>query len=155
MNCVLVLHDIRSVHNTGSIFRSSDASGVSRIILSGYTAGPVDHVGRARPDFLKVSLGSETSVPWERSEAPMPELLVRLKSQGYTLVALERTEGAQDIFSYAAPEKVALILGNEVDGVSEEVLSLVEHVVAIPMRGIKESLNVSVAAGVALYALLG
>src|SRR3989344_9355724 len=94
--CVVVLHDIRSVHNVGSIFRSSDGAGVSRIILSGYTAGHIDHVGRARPDFLKVSLGSETAVPWERSELPLLELLTQLKAGGHTLVALERTETAED-----------------------------------------------------------
>jgi 23S rRNA (guanosine2251-2'-O)-methyltransferase len=154
MNCILVLHDIRSVHNAGSIFRSADGAGVSRIILSGYTAGPIDHVGRSRPDFLKVSLGAEASVPWERSEAVLSDLVSRLRREGYTIAALERTEGAQDIFSYEAPEKLALFLGNEVDGVPSEVLSEASVTLAIPMRGVKESLNVSVATGVALYALL-
>ncbi len=154
MNCTVILHDIRSVHNAGSIFRSADGAGAARIILSGYTAGPIDHVGRARPDFLKVSLGSEASVPWERSDAPLPELLAELKAQGYAIIALERSQGAEDIFSYKAPEKFALILGNEVDGVSPEILAHVDATVMIPMRGIKESLNVSVAAGIAFYALL-
>lgn len=152
--CVVVLHDIRSVHNAGSVFRTCDGSGVSRIILSGYTAGPVDHVGRARPDFLKVSLDSETSVAWERSEEPLVELIHRLRKEGHAIVALERTQTAEDIFSFAVPEKFALILGNEVDGVARDALEQADAVVSIPMRGIKESLNVSVAAGVALYTLL-
>lgn len=152
--CAVILHDIRSVHNAGSIFRSADGAGVSRIILSGYTAGPIDHVGRARPDFLKVSLGAEASVPWERSDAPLSGLIARLQNEGYAIVALERTESAADIFSYDAPGKFALILGNEVDGVSPEALAAAEATVMIPMRGIKGSLNVSVAAGVAFYALL-
>lgn len=153
-DCTVVLHDIRSVHNAGSIFRSADGAGASRIILSGYTAGPVDHVGRARPDFLKVSLGSEMSVPWERSDVPLSELIARLKKEGAAIVALERTDTATDIFSYTAPETFALILGNEVDGVADEVIGSADATVAIPMHGMKESLNVSVAAGVALYALL-
>ena len=152
--CVVVLHDIRSVHNAGSIFRSSDGAGVSRIILSGYTAGPIDHVGKARPDFLKVSLGSEAAVPWERSTASLLECVETLQQEGYAVLALERSEGAQDIFSFEAPEKFALILGNEVDGVPSEILRAADATLAIPMRGVKESLNVSVAAGIALYALL-
>lgn len=154
MNCTVVLHDIRSVHNAGSIFRSADGAGVSRIILSGYTAGPIDHVGRVRPDFLKVSLGAEESVPWERSVVPLTDLIARLKAEGYAIVALECAPGAVDIFSYKAPGKFALVLGNEVEGVAQETLRAADASVAIPMHGIKQSLNVSVAAGVALYALL-
>lgn len=152
--CVVILHDIRSVHNAGSIFRSADGAGVSRIILSGYTAGPIDHVGRARPDFTKVSLGSELSVPWERSEGSLPETIERLRTEGYDIVSLERTKEAQDIFRYHAPQRFVLLLGNEVDGVDATAMEQSDAIVSIPMHGIKESLNVSVAAGVAFYTLL-
>lgn len=152
--CIVMLHDIRSVHNAGSIFRSADGAGVSRIILSGYTAGPIDHVGRERQDFKKVSLGSELSIPWERSIVALDERIAQLKEEGYSIVALERTPEAVDIFSYKSPNKFALILGNEVEGVSVETLAAADAVVSIPMNGIKESLNVSVAAGIAFYALL-
>lgn len=153
--CIVMLHDIRSVHNAGSIFRSADASGVSRIILSGYTAGPIDHVGRDRQDFKKVSLGAEASVPWERASATLTQTIAQLRAEGYEIIALEKTPEAQDIFSYEAPDRFVLLLGNEVDGVAAEALAASGVTLAIPMRGIKESLNVSVAAGIAFYALLG
>lgn len=152
--CVVILHDIRSVHNAGSIFRSADGAGVSRIILSGYTAGPIDHVGKERQDFKKVSLGSEKAVIWERSEIPLQDKLALLKEEGYVLVALEKTAEAIDIFQFKTPQKFVLIVGNEVDGVSAETLAVADANIGIPMRGMKESLNVSVAAGVAFYTLL-
>ena len=152
--CTLVLHDIRSVHNTGSIFRSADGAGVSHIILSGYTPGPLDHKGKARQDFAKVALGAEHTVPWERSEKPLAEIVEDLRTEGLEICALECDSRAQDILSYTPQTSFALILGNEVDGVPKEILREADTILSIPMRGSKSSLNVSVAAGVALYALL-
>ena len=134
------------------MFRTADGAGVSRIILSGYTPAPIEK-GKARPDIAKVALGAEISIPWKQVSSAV-EALAELKAEGYTILALEKTDGAVSLFEYISPEKFALFVGNEVDGVPPEVLALCDEVVAIPMRGIKESLNVSVAAGIALYELL-
>jgi 23S rRNA (guanosine2251-2'-O)-methyltransferase len=150
--CVLVLDTIRSAHNTGSMFRTADGAGVSRIILCGYTPAPVEKE-KARPDIAKVALGAERAIPWSVAESAH-EAVGMLKAQGYVILALERTQGAKDILAYEAPQKFALIVGNEVDGVSPELLSLCDDVLEIPMRGMKESLNVSVSTGIALYQLL-
>ncbi len=150
--CVLILHNIRSAHNVGSIFRTADAAGVSSIILCGYSPAPIEK-GKARPDIAKVALGAEKEIPWSVEES-LDKTIRALKEKGFTVCALERTEGAKDIFSYQAPQKLALIVGNEVHGVQGETLSEMDAVLSIPMRGMKESLNVSVATGVALYALL-
>lgn len=134
------------------MFRTADGAGVSRIILTGYTPAPIEK-GKARPDIAKVALGAEISIPWRQVPSAV-EALTELKESGYTILALEKTEGAVSLFEYISPEKFALFVGNEVDGVPPEVLALCDKVVAIPMRGIKESLNVSVATGIALYELL-
>lgn len=155
MQLALILHNIRSVHNAGSIFRTADATGVSKIFLSGYSPAPIDQFGQPRSDFAKVSLGAEQTVPWERAET-FSEAVHQLKKAGYTVVAVELDARAVPIFEYAKnkPENVALVLGNEVAGIGPDDLALCDAVVEIPMLGSKESLNVSVAAGVALYAFL-
>ena len=150
--CVLVIDTIRSAHNTGSMFRTADGAGVSRIILTGYTPAPIEK-GKARPDIAKVALGAEISILWEKVDTAV-EALSKLKKEGYAILVLEKMEGSQPLFEYESPKKFALFVGNEVDGVPQEVLNLCDAILEIPMRGVKESLNVSVAAGVALYALL-
>ena len=138
----------------GSIFRTADAAGVSKIILSGYTPSPFDRFGRARKDFSKVSLGAEQSVTWEVAE-DIALTLEQLKKEGYALLALEQSKGSTPLFDFKPESKnVALIVGNEVAGISPTVLALVDTILEIPMRGQKESLNVSVATGVALFTLL-
>lgn len=155
MDCVLVLPNIRSSHNAGSIFRTADATGVTKIVLVGYTPGPYDQYGVLRPDFGKVSLGAEKTVPHERAET-LAEAIQKLRAEGYMVVGVELDERAAPIFQYkpGPNAKIALVLGNEVDGLSKEDLTLCDTVVEIPMQGMKESLNVSVAAGVALYILI-
>ena len=155
MDVALVLHNIRSSHNAGSIFRTADATGVSRIVLVGYTPGPLDQYGTLRPDFGKVSLGAEQTVPHERAET-FEAAVAKLKTDEYTVVGVELDKNAIPLFQYKPPSdaKIALVLGNEVNGLSKEELMLCDAVVEIPMKGMKESLNVSVAAGVALYGLL-
>jgi tRNA G18 (ribose-2'-O)-methylase SpoU len=154
LQCTLILHNIRSVHNVGSIFRTADAAGVSEILLVGITPAPVDRFGRIRPDFAKVSLGAEHAVPWKQ----VPELgtvIAHLKSEGYLILALEQHIRSVQLFDYLLPKdaKVALILGSEPSGLAQDDLHLVDDILEIPMYGRKESLNVSVAAGIALYAL--
>ncbi|MCX6819900.1 MAG: TrmH family RNA methyltransferase [Candidatus Adlerbacteria bacterium] len=149
-----MLHNIRSVHNVGSIFRTADAAGVTKIILVGYTPTPLDRFGRARKDFAKVSLGAENTVVWEQVET-FAEAVTKVKEAGCTVVALEQDAASVPLFEYKTPTKnIALVLGSEVEGILKSELALCDAVVEIPMHGTKESLNVSVAAGIALFSLL-
>jgi tRNA G18 (ribose-2'-O)-methylase SpoU len=152
---ILILHNIRSVHNVGSIFRTADAAGVGKIILSGYTPAPIDRFGRERKDFIKVSLDAEKVVKWEQV-AQLAPVLKRLKKEGYTLIAVEQDKKSISLFNFKPPKNkpLAIILGNEVRGLSRQALALCDTIVEIPMRGKKESLNVSVAAGVVMFTLL-
>lgn len=153
-SCVLILHNIRSVYNVGSIFRTADAAGVTKIILSGYTPAPTDRFGRARKDFNKVSLGAEKTVAWEQV-AKLAPALKQLKKEGYKILAVEQDKKSVSLFDYRPSHpKIALVFGNEVNGLSNSVLKQADTTVEIPMHGKKESLNVSVAAGVALFRLL-
>ncbi len=149
------MHNIRSAHNVGSMFRTADGAGVSHIILSGYTPGYVGVSGKERQKFVKVSLGAEDTVPHSRTQS-LSQTLHDLKAQGYTIVALEEDAHAKSIFDYqpSSGEKLAIVMGNEVSGVDKETLDQADHILHIPMHGKKESLNVSVACGVALYTLL-
>lgn len=151
---ILILHNIRSVHNVGSIFRTADAAGVSKIFLTGYTPTPLDRFNRERKDFIKVSLGAEQSVPWETA-AQLSPVLQKLKKEGYKILAIEQSKNSTSLFDYKPTDnKIAVIMGNEVLGISPQSLKYADHILEIPMHGIKESLNVSVAAGIALFALV-
>ncbi|MDO8589912.1 MAG: TrmH family RNA methyltransferase [bacterium] len=150
--CVLILDNIRSVANVGSIFRTADCLGVVKIILVGTTPAPTDRFGRKRKDFAKVSLGAEDIVRWEHQKEIEP-VLSKLQEQGYEIVALEQIVNAENIINFKPKNKFALIVGNEVTGVSKGALDMADRVVEIPMIGTKESLNVSVATGVALFKL--
>lgn len=152
---VLLLHNIRSAHNVGSCFRTADGAGVGRIVLCGYSPGPTDPRGKGRAAFLKVSLGSEKTVPYSH-EPLLKDAIAKLKAEGYKVVAMELAHNATSIFAYqrAPEEKLALVLGNEVEGIAPHDLALCDETLAIPMQGTKESLNVSVACGVALFTLL-
>ena len=150
---VLVLLDIRSVQNTASLFRTADCAGVSKIYLVGTTPAPFDRFGRARQDFSKISLGAEKSVQHEYV-SDIKALLPKLKIEGYKVVALEQAEDSLDYKDFTASAKCALILGNEVEGVPQGVLDQCDSIIEIPMKGEKESLNVSIAGAVALFRLL-
>lgn len=145
-----ILHNIRSVHNVGSIFRTADAAGVSKIYLTGYTPTPLDRFGRARRDFSKVSLGAEKTILWEKEE-DLTRLIGRLKEKRFFIIAVEQSSRAVDYKTIALPEKAAIIFGNETEGISKNILDAVDVIAEIPMRGEKESLNVSVSAGIALF----
>ncbi|OGC88753.1 hypothetical protein A2419_03270 [Candidatus Adlerbacteria bacterium RIFOXYC1_FULL_48_26] len=155
MESAVILHNIRSVHNVGSIFRTADGAGVSKIILTGYSPSPIDHLGQPRKDFAKVSLGAENMVPWTQLKT-IGAAIKQLKKEGFTIVAIELDKKSVNLFKYKPKkgEKLALILGNEVEGVSKPTLKQCDVIAQIPMRGKKESLNVSVAAGVAMFTLL-
>jgi 23S rRNA (guanosine2251-2'-O)-methyltransferase len=153
MSCVLILPDIRSAYNVGAIFRTADAAGISKIYLCGITPHPTDKFGRARADIAKAALGAEKNVAWEGKKMLTP-LLARLKKDGYTIVAIEQSPEAVDYKKVRLPKKAALLLGSETDGLPKSVLAKCNIVAEIPMRGMKESLNVSVAAGIALFRML-
>jgi len=148
-----VLHNIRSVHNVASIFRTADCLGVSQILLVGYTPTPIDRFGRLRKDFSKTALGAETAVAWEHFPK-VSEAIWFLKSRKVFIVAFEQTKNAKDYRKVKPTFPVAFIFGNEVKGVPSAILAKCDAVAEIPMRGSKESLNVSVAVGIAIARML-
>jgi 23S rRNA (guanosine2251-2'-O)-methyltransferase len=154
---IVVLHNIRSRHNVGSIFRTADAAGVEKLYLSGITPAPLDRFGRPDLKLKKVSLGSEMSVPWEKIGSTV-KLLRTLQKSGYAMLALEQHRRAQSLFSMKLSKKLlkktVLLLGPEVEGLSPSLLASADKIVEIPMFGKKESLNVSVAFGILVYKLL-
>lgn len=150
---VLVLEDIRSVENTASIFRTAEGLGVKKIILVGTTPAPIDRFGRKRNDFVKVSLGSEEMLKWEYKKE-IPSVIRELKDNGFQILSLEQREDSQDLKHFSPKDQFALIVGNEVTGVSQVALEASDAVIEIPMQGGKESLNVSVATGIALFMLI-
>jgi tRNA G18 (ribose-2'-O)-methylase SpoU len=152
-SAVLILSDIRSAHNVGSLFRTADAAGIEKIYLSQTTPAPVDRFGRARSDIAKTALGSEKTILYETVKS-IASLITRLQKDGYTVVAIEQDARSVDYKKVKRTEKMAFILGNEVTGVAKSLLSRVDIVADIPMGGMKESLNVSVAGGVALFRIL-
>lgn len=149
----LILDNIRSVHNVGSIFRTAETAGVSRIYCIGTTPTPVDRFGHKRKDFAKVALGAEDMVAWEYHENARA-LVKKLKKEKFQLIALEQTAQSVDYRRVHPRIKTALILGNEVGGISRNLLKSADVIAEIPLKGRKESLNVSVAAGVALFSFL-
>jgi 23S rRNA (guanosine2251-2'-O)-methyltransferase len=149
---VVVLDNIRSLYNTGSILRTADASGVERVVLCGITPRP-DQGGRQRRAIAKTALGAEDSVPWEY-QPDAPAALQSLATAGYHIVAVETSPEAVNLFEWTPRWPVCLVFGHEVDGVSSALASHVETVIRIPMLGQKRSLNVATAAGVVLYELL-
>lgn len=146
----VILHDIRSVHNVGSAFRTSDAAGVDKIYLTGYSPLPIDRFGRKRSDVAKVALGAEESIPWEHYDN-IEDLIEVLKDEGVHITAVEQSKNSIGYKEFENKEQTAFIFGNEVDGIPESVLKQCDSVVEIPMKGEKESLNVSVAVGVILF----
>lgn len=155
---IVIAHNIRSTHNVGSIFRTSEGFGVKKIILSGYTPYPklerddrLPHIStRLTTQIHKSALGAETMVPFEYQEVPD---LDTLRLAGYRIVGLEQDATSSVLPDYRAPEKIALLLGEEVHGIEQSLLEKCDDIIEIPMVGKKESFNVSVAAGIALYAL--
>lgn len=155
---IAILDDIRSVHNVGSIFRTADALGADKIFCCGITPGPLDRFKKVRADFAKVSLGAEDSVEWERVQSAA-DVVKQLRKDSWHIFAVEQAKDSipyykVDGFTLAAPgARIALIVGNEVDGVAPGLLKLADKILEIPMHGRKESLNVSVAFGIVAFGL--
>jgi tRNA G18 (ribose-2'-O)-methylase SpoU len=150
---ILIIPDIRSAINVGALFRTADASGISKIYLTGFSPRPIDNFGRIQKDIAKSALGAETWIPWEYKKTLLP-LLRALKKDGFTLIALEQNKNSIDYRKIKPSQKMAFILGREVEGISSKILNECDLIAEIPMYGKKESLNVSVACGVALFGIL-
>ncbi len=155
---VIIAHNIRSAHNVGSIFRTAEGFGVEKIIISGYTSYPMmnpdprlPHIARKIDDQIhKTALDAERFVPFELHDLPPFDTL---RAAGYRIVALEQDAGSITLSDYQTPDKVALLIGEEVHGIAPALIKQCDDIVEIPMVGKKESFNVSVATGIALYQL--
>lgn len=161
---IVIAHNIRSTHNVGAIFRTSEGFGVKKIILSGYTPYPfiagshpairderLPHIReKLTAQIHKTALDAELLVPFEHQELPN---LQALKDVGYRIVALEQDATSIQLSNYKVSTKIALLLGEEIEGIEQALLSQCDDIIEIPMQGQKESFNVSVATGIALYAL--
>ncbi len=159
---IAVLHNIRSLHNVGSIFRTADAAGIEKIYLCGITPAPIDRFGKPRRQLQKVSLGAEKYIEWDasaRSARAILKLLENLKADGYKILAVEQSPCAIPYHNYSNVKRslnsrIVLIFGNEVNGLPESILKKADKILEIPMKGKKESLNVSVAFGIVVFGLL-
>jgi 23S rRNA (guanosine2251-2'-O)-methyltransferase len=144
---IVLVDNVRSLYNVGSIFRTSDGAMIEKLFLAGFTPHP------PRKEIEKTALGSTKSVPWEYTKHPI-ETILSLKERGYKICCLELTDRSiqyNDIKASNFP--LCLVIGNEISGVSEEVIKLCDLAIEIPMYGIKQSLNVAVAYGIAVFEL--
>jgi tRNA G18 (ribose-2'-O)-methylase SpoU len=143
---IVILDNIRSIHNVGSIFRTSDSFLIEKIIISGYTATPEND------RMKKTALGSSDSVDWEYSD-DIIETIKKLQKKDVKIISIEQADESLKIekFNPVSGTKYAFIFGNEVDGVSDDIINVSDEVIEIPQVGTKHSLNVSVAAGIVLW----
>jgi 23S rRNA (guanosine2251-2'-O)-methyltransferase len=157
---VLIIHNVRSAHNVGSLLRTADGLGIEKIYLSGYSPYPLsDHDDRLphiaqkiAGRISKTALGAEYSVNWEHTQN-IGDLVVELRRAGFFIAALEQTDQAVDLADFKPPAKIGLIVGNEISGLKPDVLDIADGHLKIPMAGRKESFNVAIAAAMALYHL--
>jgi 23S rRNA (guanosine2251-2'-O)-methyltransferase len=157
---VVIAHNLRSCQNVGSLLRTADGIGVSKLYFTGYTPYPKRKNDERLPHLAekidkrisKTSLGSEKSVDWIHS-ADLKKVIRDLKIDGYTILALEQTPSSISLEKYTPTQKTAVILGRETDGIEDDVLKNADGAVYIPMLGAKESFNVAQAAAMALYRL--
>lgn len=158
---VLIAHNLRSTHNVGSLLRTADGLGVGKIWLTGYSPYPqrenrenddrLPHLAKKiHNQIAKTALGAEESTNWDTS-TDIAAIISSLKKQGFVICALEQAEDSLPLPQFNPPDKVALIVGREVQGIEPEVLVLCDHILEIPMLGKKESFNVVQAAAMALY----
>lgn len=149
----VILHNIRSVHNVGAIFRTADAAGVSMIFTTGYTPSLTDRFGRVRKDLAKTALGAEKTIPHEHYENIF-DVIAKLRSEKVSIISIEQDEHAQHYKKAHIVFPCAFVFGNEVSGIEKEVLEQSDMVFELPMAGKKESLNVAVTAGIILFHFL-
>lgn len=145
-----LFHNVRSAYNVGAFLRSADGAGVSRLFFTGYTPLPVDRFGRAQKEVAKTALGAERFVRWEYAKDPRI-VIERLRAQGWHIIGVEQDASAVDYRTLRPTGDTLFVFGSEVRGLSAALRRRCEALVEIPMRGRKESLNVSVAAGIIFY----
>ena len=150
MKTYVILHNIRSAYNVGSIFRTADGAGVTKIFLCGYTPAPIDRFGRVVEEIRKTSLGASGVVPWEQFNST-EECVLKLRKDGVKIVAVEQHVRAIPYTDSVLMGSVGFVFGNEIDGVPEAFSEKADEVIHIPMSGMKESLNVGVATGIVLF----
>ena len=150
----VLLNSIRSSYNVGSIFRTSDGAMIEKLILCGFTPHPPkEGVSSGKKDVFKTALGSTQSVNWEYVKNPL-DAIKEIKSNGIKVCALELTENSKPYYDLTEKDfPLCLVVGNEITGVSQEILDLCDYSIEIPQYGIKQSLNVSVAYGIAIFEL--
>ncbi|MFQ5632232.1 MAG: RNA methyltransferase [bacterium] len=141
---VAIVENVRSLHNVGALFRTADGAGVKEMILCGITGSP------PRNEIRKAALGADEAVPW-RYEKSALMAIEKFRDKGFWVLALEKTENSQLLYEIDLKTPLALVVGNEFNGISPEVLAAADLVAHLPMRGAKISLNVSVAFGIAVY----
>ena len=146
----IILHNIRSRHNVGAIFRTADGAGVSKIFLTGYTPAPIDRFGREVIEIKKTSLGASAMVAWERADFAL-SIIRSLQKNDFSIVAVEQASDSISLYDFSEPEKIVYVFGNEITGIESEVLAVCDSIIEIPMLGQKESLNVAVTAGIVLF----
>lgn len=155
---IVILDNIRSAHNVGSMFRTADAAGVVKIYLCGITPAPIDRFGRHNKEIAKVALGAEQSMPWEKAVSTA-SVITKLKKEGFAIFAVEQDKRSTpyDRIRLTKQERAhtALLMGAEVEGVSPAILKRCDTILEIPMHGMKESLNVGVAFGIVIFRLIG
>ena len=150
---ILIINDIRSVTNVGAMFRTADACGIDKIYLTGFTPTPLDRFGKIRKDMAKSALGAEGFVKWEHKRS-LPALLRSLRREKYLIIGIEQDKKSIDYKQVKIKEKNVFIVGAEVTGIPKNILQKCDVIAEIPMIGKKESLNVSVACGIALFGIL-
>jgi len=155
---IIIAHNLRSCHNVGSLLRTAEGLGIKEVILSGYTPYPLapndtrlPHIARKLDKQIhKTALGAEQSVVWKHYHT-IEEVRAYLQDEGYMLAAIEQTKDSVPLPTFLPPQKIALLVGREVEGIEPEVLALCSTVLEIPMFGNKESFNVVQAAAMAMY----
>ena len=149
----VMLDNLRSAYNVGSMFRTADAAGIEKIYLTGYTPAPLDRFGRKRKDLAKSALGAEEFVVWEERKNIF-SLLTKLKREKFLIIGVEQDKKSIDYKKVKTKSKNVFIVGAEVAGIPKNILEKCNIIAEIPMRGRKESLNVSVACGIVLFRFL-
>ena len=153
LRAVLIIHNIRSTYNVGAMFRTAEAAGVEKIYLTGITPMPLDRFGKERKDVAKSALGSEKMVSWEYCKN-INTLILKLKKEKFSIIAVEQDKNSIDYKKFKSKQRMAFVMGNEVSGIEKSFLKKCDAILEIPMKGKKESLNVSVAAGIILFRIL-
>ena len=164
MQLAALFHNVRSTHNVGSLLRTADGAGVTKVYLTGYTPSPIDRFGRPQKDIAKTALGAQDSVAWEYTKQPLT-IVRRLRKEGWAVIGVEQDARAIDYRDVTLDRPTVFLFGNEVRGLSRSLRAQCDALIEIPMRGAvvrqahhprysklgKESLNGSVAAGVILF----